>query len=102
MGDSVLTAIDSSTKGSVTYVQGAGPDETKVNQSGIDAATDAAKDADVVIFVVGESTRTCAEWGDRSNLDLPGTQMTLLESVAKATANSATKLIVFLLTGRPN
>lgn len=100
--DSVQTAISSATMGSVAFVQGAGPDETKVNQSGIDAATAAAKNADVVIFVVGESLDTCNEWKDRSNLDLPGTQIMLLEAVAEATANSATKLIVLLITGRPN
>ena len=55
----------------------------------------------MAIVVLGDSLHTCGEWGDRSDLDLPGGQMELLKAVAAAATASGTKTVVVLLTGRP-
>lgn len=63
----------------------------------IAAAVAKAKDADVVILALGEWQGISGEGFDRSNLDLPGNQEQLLESVA-ATGKPT---ILVLENGRP-
>lgn len=101
--DSVLEAMQKAVgdDGQVTYVVGGDPDSTKVNQTGIDAAATAAAAADVAVLVLGDSTKVCGEWHDRSSLDLAGTQLQLLSAVTQATKSSSTRVVVVLLTGRP-
>ena len=61
------------------------------------AAVAKAKDADVVILTLGEWQGISGEGFDRSNLDLPGNQESLLEAVA-ATGKPA---VLVLENGRP-
>ena len=56
----------------------------------------AAKDADVAIVVVGDDQHSSAEWGDRDNLDLPGSQLPLLQAVA----GTGTPVVLVMITGR--
>ena len=60
------------------------------------AAVAAARAADVVVAVLGDSTRSSAEGGDRDDLDLAGGQMALLRAVAALQK----PLIVVLVHGR--
>lgn len=81
---------------SVTYSQGAEIDSDDMSQ--IPAAVAAAQAADVAVVVVGDSLSSCGEWGDRDNLDLPGSQMQLLDALASSVA---TPIVVVLIHGRP-
>ena len=78
----------------VLYSRGANP--TDQNTSGIAKAVALAASCDLTIVVVGDTTETCGEMFDRSNLDLPGGQLALLEAVAA----TPTKTIVVLIHGR--
>lgn len=95
-----------------TYVQGASagrggpPDPTGSN--GLSAAVAASHDADLTVVVVGTASCGCCdncgngEVGDRSSLDLEGTQLELVSAIANASAKSADhKFIVVLVHGRP-
>ena len=91
---SVFASLKAAFKGSVTYTKGASieTDET----DGIQDAVAAADAADVAVVVVGDSQKTCGEWGDRADLDLTGGQMALLEAVAA----SKTPTVLVLVTGQ--
>jgi beta-glucosidase len=65
--------------------------------SGIGLAVQAAKSADQVIVVVGESAAMSGEASARSNIDLPGVQPQLVAAIAAA----VTKFAVVLVNGRP-
>ena len=74
--------------------------ETKINttdKSGFTEAVAAAKNADVVIMVLGEHGLQTGEGRSRASLDLPGVQQELLEMVYKANPN----VILVLQNGRP-
>ena len=70
---------------------------TAFNASELEAAVGAAGAADAVILVVGDSAcigtgfgkGSCCEGGDRTSLDLPGSQQALLRGVLNATGNLA-------------
>jgi beta-glucosidase len=64
---------------------------------GFAAAVDAAKQADAVVVVVGESADMSGEASSRSVLDLPGRQMDLVRAVHAA----GRPMVVVLLNGRP-
>ena len=81
-------------KGDVTYTKGASIETDELD--GIPAAVAAAEAADVAGVVVGDSQKTCGEWGDRDNLDLTGGQLKLLQAVAA----TKTKTILVLVTGQ--
>ncbi|MGY3378531.1 beta-glucosidase [Arthrobacter sp. TE12231] len=61
-------------------------------QAEIDAAVDAARDADVAVVVVGTNAAIESEGFDRKDLDLPGRQNQLVEAVAAA--NPRTVVVV--------
>ncbi|RZK12000.1 MAG: beta-glucosidase BglX [Flavobacterium sp.] len=74
--------------------------EIKINttdKSGFDKAVEVAKNADVVIMVLGEVGFQSGEGRSRANLDLPGVQQQLLEVVYKANPN----IVLVLNSGRP-
>jgi beta-glucosidase len=74
--------------------------ETKINvsdRSGFADAVNAAKQADVVIMVLGEHGLQTGEGRSRSELTLPGVQQELLETVYKANPN----IVLVLTNGRP-
>jgi beta-glucosidase len=87
--------------GNVQCFSGAGPDSPAATQNMTEAARLASAEADLALIVLGDSLHSCGEWGDRSDLDLPGGQMDLLRAVVHAANASGTKTVLVLLTGRP-
>src|SRR5690606_2740799 len=92
---SVLEGMQKYTGNKLTFVQGAPLvvseesflTELRFNttdKSGFPAAVKAAKNADVVVMVLGEHGFQSGEGRSRTNLDLPGVQQELLEEVYSA------------------
>ncbi|MGB3606208.1 MAG: beta-glucosidase BglX [Psychroserpens sp.] len=67
------------------------------NKDGMTEAILAAKNADVVVMVMGEHGFQSGEARSRTQLDLPGLQQELLEAVFKVNKN----IVLVLQTGRP-
>jgi beta-glucosidase len=63
----------------------------------IEKAVDAARNSDVAVVVVGDSTSTVGETASRTSLDLPGHQLDLVQAVYAA----GKPVVVVLLNGRP-
>ncbi|MCV5215832.1 glycoside hydrolase family 3 C-terminal domain-containing protein, partial [Escherichia coli] len=60
-------------------------------------AIDEAVQSDVVIVAVGENDRTCGEFFDRTDLNLPGKQHDLI----RAFHSTGKPIVLVLLNGRP-
>ena len=74
--------------------------EAKINatdKSGMEAAKRAARDADVVVLVLGEYGYQSGEARSRTSLDLPGLQQELMEEIYKVNKN----IVLVLMNGRP-
>ncbi|MEQ8812499.1 MAG: glycoside hydrolase family 3 C-terminal domain-containing protein, partial [Imperialibacter sp.] len=74
--------------------------EVKINESdksGFPAAVQAARNADVVIIVLGETGFQTGEGRSRTDITLPGVQTELLEAVVKANKN----VVLVSMSGRP-
>ncbi|WP_299901724.1 beta-glucosidase BglX [uncultured Aquimarina sp.] len=74
--------------------------ETKINTTDkgeFNEAIKAAKDADVVVMVLGEIGFQSGEGRSRTELDLPGVQQELLEAIYKVNTN----IVLVLNNGRP-
>jgi beta-glucosidase len=93
---SVLEGLQKYEGNKLSYVKGADVSvgrtqfvwETKINmtdKSGFPEAIAAAKQADVVIMVLGEHGLQSGEGRSRSDLGLPGVQQELLETILKPT-----------------
>ena len=67
------------------------------DKSGFEAAKNAAKEADVVVMVLGEHGFSSGEARSRTNLDLPGLQQEFLEEIYKINPN----IVLVLNNGRP-
>ncbi len=67
------------------------------DKSGFEAAKKAAKEADVVVMVLGEHGFQSGEGRSRTDLDLPGVQQELLEEIYKVNPN----IVLVLNNGRP-
>jgi len=67
------------------------------DKSGFEAAKKIAKQADVVVMVLGENGFQSGEGRSRTNLDLPGNQQELLEEIFKVNPN----IVLVLNNGRP-
>jgi beta-glucosidase len=80
---------------SMIYEQGT--EILSTSDSGFAAAEAAARQSDVIILTLGESSSMSGEAGSRAHLDLPGNQQALLDRIAAL--NKPTVLIVF--SGRP-
>ncbi len=83
------------TEGPVHFVQ-----ELAINNhdtSGIAYAVEIAKDADVVVMMLGEHGLQSGEGRSRAQLDLPGLQQQLLEAVYAVNPN----IVLVLTAGRP-
>tara|TARA_B100001287_G_scaffold197138_1_gene166790 strand:+ start:13170 stop:15509 length:2340 start_codon:yes stop_codon:yes gene_type:complete len=72
-------------------------DINTTDKSGMEAAQNAAKRADVVVMVLGEYGFQSGEGRSRSKLDLPGLQQELLEEVYAVNKN----IVLVLMNGRP-
>jgi beta-glucosidase len=75
---------------------------TKEEQDGINVAVAVAKDSDVAVVVLGDSSsradaQTVGESASRTSLDLPGRQLELVQSVY----NAGKPVVVVLINGRP-
>jgi len=105
---SVLEGLQKYSGNQLTYAKGADvtvgatvfASETHINmtdKSGFNEAVSAAKNADVVIMVLGEHGLQTGEGRSRAELSLPGVQQELLETVYKANPN----IVLVLTNGRP-
>ena len=105
---SVLEGLQKYSGNQLTYSKGADVTEgrtqfiweTKINttnKSGFPAAISVAKDADVVIMVLGEHGLQSGEGRSRTDIGLPGVQQELLEAVLKVNPN----VVLVLNNGRP-
>ena len=83
------------TGGSLVYAKGTAIETTST--SGFAEAVDAARQADVVIMALGESSEMSGEAGSRAYLDLPGNQEQLLEQVAA----TGKPIVLVIFSGRP-
>ncbi|WP_372595040.1 beta-glucosidase [Actinotalea sp.] len=84
----------------VTYSVGCAVDDE--DRSGIPAAVEAARTAEVAVLVVGDQAGlfgrgTVGEGCDRDSLELPGVQRELVEAVL----DTGTPVVLVLVTGRP-
>lgn len=91
--DGIRTAVGDAAR--VTYTQGV--DVTGDDTSGVAAAADMAKAADVAVLVLGEDQHLIGEGHSRSQLGLPGRQLEL----AKAIVATGKPVVVVLVNGRP-
>jgi len=79
----------------ITYARGC-PIDT-VSRSGFDEAIRTAREADVVVLVLGEAEWMSGEAASRSSLDLPGAQSSLAEAIFA----TGRPVVVVLMNGRP-
>ena len=107
----VLEGMKSYQKNKVIYSKGADVnlndngvvkfhERVKINnndKSGFNAARNVARDADVVIMVLGEDGFQSGEGRSRTKIDLPGVQQELLEEIFKVNKN----IVLVLMNGRP-
>ena len=89
----------------VTFAAGANPCNATVNGTEVQSAVSLAADAELALVVVGDSGGvecvTCGEGRDRTDLDLPGSQLALLRAVLDGVDAARTKVVVVLIHGRP-
>jgi beta-glucosidase len=81
--------------GSVTYAKG-----TEIlggSEQGFTEAVEAAKQADMAVLALGESSEMSGEAGSRAYLSLPGNQEKLLEAVA----GTGRPIVLLVFSGRP-
>jgi len=79
----------------ITHTAGAAPGST--DTAGISAAVAAARDADLVLLVVGEDFDLSGEARSRSDVSLPGAQ----QALADAILDTGKPVAVVLMNGRP-
>lgn len=90
-----LDAHAKQTGGSVNYVKGT--EISGTSESGFADAVSVARNADVTIMALGESSEMSGEAGSRAYLDLPGNQERLLEAVAA----TGKPIVLLVFSGRP-
>jgi beta-glucosidase len=81
--------------GSLIYAKGT--EIAGTSESGFAKAIEAARQADVVVMALGESSEMSGEAGSRSRLDFPGNQEALLEQVAA----QGKPVVLLVFSGRP-
>jgi len=91
--DGIRGAVSPGTR--VVYARGASP--TSADTAGYRAAVAAARGADAVVLVVGETPGMSAEARTRSRIDLPGAQLALAQRLHAL----GKPLVVVLMNGRP-
>jgi beta-glucosidase len=74
-----------------------GTDVLGDSTAGFDAAVQAARQSDVVVMALGESSEMSGEAGSRAHLDLPGNQRQLLEKVVA----TGKPVVLLVFSGRP-
>ena len=91
--DGLRRAVSAQTR--ITYAHGASP--TSEDTTGFADAVRAARGADAVVLVVGETPDMSAEAESRATLDLPGSQQHLADEIAA----TGKPVVVVLMNGRP-
>jgi len=81
--------------GSLIYAKGT--EISGSSEEGFAAALDAARQSDIVVIALGESSEMSGEGGSRAHLDLPGNQERLLEAVA----STGRPIVLLIFSGRP-
>ncbi|AND68854.1 beta-glucosidase [Dyella thiooxydans] len=81
--------------GELLYAKGT--DVLTDSEAGFAAAKQAAKQADVVVMALGESSSMSGEAGSRAHLDLPGNQQKLLEEIVA----TGKPVVLLVFSGRP-
>jgi beta-glucosidase len=81
----------------VKIIYAKGCDVKGNNRSGFDKALKAARKADVVVMVMGESADMSGEAASRVDLNLPGVQAELINAIAE----TKKPVVLVLLNGRP-
>ncbi|NNJ82418.1 MAG: beta-glucosidase BglX [Flavobacteriaceae bacterium] len=103
---SVLEGMDAITKeyqyvqGPKVFLEASFLQHVKINETdtnGIKEAVEAAKNAEVVVMVLGEHGFMSGESRSRTNIDLPGLQLKLLKEVYEVNQN----VVLVLMNGRP-
>ena len=103
---SVLEGMNAYTKdykfeqGPKVFLRASFLQHVKINEtdkSGMQKAVEAAKNAEVVVMVLGEHGFMSGESRSRTNLDLPGLQLELLKAVHAVNPN----IVLVLMNGRP-
>jgi beta-glucosidase len=84
-----------SSRTTIAYARGASP--TSEDSSGFPEAVRAARAADAVLLVIGETPDMSAEAESRATLDLPGAQQRLADAVIA----TGKPVIIVLMNGRP-
>lgn len=102
IGIDIPTVLDGLRTAGVPTTSARGCDVTDPDTSGFDDAVAAARDADVVVAVVGDRAGlfgrgTSGEGCDATDLRLPGVQADLVEALLA----TGTPVVLVLLTGRP-
>ena len=97
--DKVVTTLDgikaAAPNAHVTYAQGC--DTSCTDTSGFSAAVAAAQSSAVTVIVAGEPSSDSGEASSRSMLDLPGSQLQLIQQIAAL----GKPYVVVLMNGRP-
>ncbi|HWD18568.1 MAG TPA: glycoside hydrolase family 3 N-terminal domain-containing protein [Verrucomicrobiae bacterium] len=92
----ILDAItNANVGGSTTFAEGC--DISTTDRSAWQGAIDAARQADVIIMVMGESADMTGEAASRSSINLPGLQTELIRAVKQI----GKPVVLVLLNGRP-
>jgi beta-glucosidase len=95
---SVLTAFkERSAKDGFTLLHAKGADILGEDKKGFNEALSAARKADIVIAVVGESKEMSGEAAARADIGLPGVQQELVEALVA----TGKPVVVVLMNGRP-
>jgi beta-glucosidase len=91
--EGIKRAVSSGTR--VLYARGA--DSRSENTAGFAEAVQIARQAEVVVLVVGEDQEQSAEANNRAKIELPGAQ----EELVRAVHATKKPLVVVLMNGRP-
>lgn len=91
--EGIKSKLSSSTK--IAYAEGCNLYDNDLNK--MSEAVSLAKEADVVVMVLGESAVMNGEGASRADITLPGVQQQLLEAIHKTNK----PIVVLLMNGRP-
>jgi beta-glucosidase len=93
----ILQGITNAAPASLKVLSAPGADPRTADLSGIPAAVEIARSADVTVLVIGEDFDLSGEARSRSDLELPASQLALARSVLA----TGKPVIVVLANGRP-
>lgn len=93
----VLQGIKKAVSPWTKVIYAKGTDYNTSSESGFPEAVRAARNADVVVMVLGENNGMCGEADSRASLQLPGNQLDLVKAVMK----TGKPVVAVLVNGRP-